>query len=220
MGGVQTEGMIGRYWFGNRCGFTAEIDAGVAQMGSVLAQAKSEWYRRECRKAGVEIWYGTVVTGVVKTGDQLTGVIVVMPDGTRGVVTCKVAIDATGNADLAAMAGEETEFMRSDEIAVQGVGQTIRSLGMSYANNDVSFVDDTDASDLSFFSLRARMSITNDVWDQSQIVNSRERRRLIGVFYMSPMDVMNNRTYPDVTLIHMDIQSANSFLLMIRAITP
>lgn len=200
MGGVQTEGMIGRYWFGNRCGFTAEIDAGVAQMGSVLAQAKSEWYRRECRKAGAEIWYGTVVTGVVKEGDRLTGVIVIMPDGTRGVVTCKAAIDATGNADLAAMAGEETEFMRSDEIAVQGVGQTIRSLGMSYANNDVSFVDDTDASDLSFFALRARMSITNDVWDQSQIVNSRERRRLIGAFYMTPMDVMNNRTYPDVVV--------------------
>ena len=200
MGGVQTEGMIGRYYHGNRCGFTAEIDAGVAEMGAVLAQAKSEWYRRECRKAGAEIWYGTVVTGVVKEGNRLTGVIVVMPDGTRGVVSCKVAIDATGNADLAAMAGEETEFMRSDEIAVQGVGQTIRSLGMSYANNDVSFVDDTDASDLSFFSLRARMSITNDVWDQSQIVNSRERRRLIGVFYMSPMDVMNNRTYPDVVV--------------------
>jgi len=200
MGGVQTEGMIGRYWFGNRCGFTAEIDAGVSKMGSVLAQAKSEWYRRECRKAGAEIWYGTVVTGVVKEGDRLTGVIVVMPDGTRGVVTCKAAIDATGNADLAAMAGEETEFMRSDEIAVQGVGQTIRSLGMSYANNDVSFVDDTDASDLSFFALRARMSITNDVWDQSQIVNSRERRRLIGAFYMTPMDVMNNRTYPDVVV--------------------
>jgi ribulose 1,5-bisphosphate synthetase/thiazole synthase len=200
MGGVQTEGMIGRYWFGNRCGFTAEIDEGVAKMGSVLAQAKSEWYRRECRKAGAEIWFGTVATGVVKTGDKLTGVIVVMPDGTRGVITCKVAIDATGNADLAAMAGEETEFMRSDEIAVQGVGQTIRSLGMSYANNDVSFVDDTDASDLSFFSLRARMSITNDVWDQSQIVNSRERRRLVGVFYMTPMDVMNSRTYPDVVV--------------------
>jgi flavin-dependent dehydrogenase len=200
MGGVQTEGMIGRYWFGNRCGFTAEIDAGIAQMGSVLAQAKSEWYRRECRKAGAEIWFGATVTGVVKEGGQLTGVIVVMPDGTRGVVICKVAIDATGNADLAAMAGEETEFMRSDEIAVQGVGQTIRSLGMSYANNDVSFVDDTDAADLSFFALRARMSITNDVWDQSQIVNSRERRRLIGAFYMTPMDVMNNRTYPDVVV--------------------
>jgi flavin-dependent dehydrogenase len=200
MGGVQTEGMIGRYWFGNRCGFTAEIDAGIAQMGSVLAQAKSEWYRRECRKAGAEIWFGATVTGVVKEGGRLTGVIVVMPDGTRGVVICKVAIDATGNADLAAMAGEETEFMRSDEIAVQGVGQTIRSLGMSYANNDVSFVDDTDAADLSFFALRARMSITNDVWDQSQIVNSRERRRLIGAFYMTPMDVMNNRTYPDVVV--------------------
>jgi len=200
MGGVQTEGMIGVYYFGNRRGFTSEVDAGVAKMGSVLAQTKSEWYRQENRKAGAEIWYGTVVTGVVMEGNTLTGVIVVMPDGTRGVITCKVAIDATGNSDLAAMAGEETEFMRSDEIAVQGVGQTIRSLGNSYANNDLSFVDDTDAADLCFFSLRARMSMPMTAWDQSQIVNSRERRRLLGAFYMTPMDVMNNRTYPDVVV--------------------
>jgi hypothetical protein len=175
-------------------------------MGAVLAQAKSEWYRHECRKAGAEIWYGTVVSGVVTEGNKVTGVIVVMQDGTRGVIQCKVAIDATGNADLAAMAGEETEFMRSDEIAVQGVGQTIRSLGTSYANNDFSFVDDTDASDLCFFSLRARMSMPITAWDQSQIVNSRERRRLIGAFYMTPMDVMNNRTYPDVV-----VQSRSNF---------
>jgi ribulose 1,5-bisphosphate synthetase/thiazole synthase len=206
MGGVQTEGMIGVYYFGNRRGFTTEIDTGVAKMGSVLAQAKSEWYRHECRKAGAEIWYGTVVSGVVTEGNKVTGVIVVMQDGTRGVIQCKVAIDATGNADLAAMAGEETEFMRSDEIAVQGVGQTIRSLGTSYANNDFSFVDDTDASDLCFFSLRARMSMPMNAWDQSQIVNSRERRRLIGAFYMNPMDVMNNRTYPDVV-----VQSKSNF---------
>ncbi len=200
MGGVQTEGMIGRYYYGNRRGFTSEIDAGVAKMGSVLAQTKSEWYRLENRKAGAEIWYGAVVTGVVMAGNTLTGVIVVMPDGTRGVIQCKVAIDATGNSDLAAMAGEETEFMRSDEIAVQGVGQTIRSLGNSYANNDMSFVDDTDAADLCFFSLRARMSMPLTAWDQSQIVNSRERRRLLGAFYMTPMDVMNKRTYPDVVV--------------------
>jgi hypothetical protein len=147
-----------------------------------------------------------VVSGVVTEGNKVTGVIVVMQDGTRGVIQCKVAIDATGNADLAAMAGEETEFMRSDEIAVQGVGQTIRSLGTSYANNDFSFVDDTDASDLCFFSLRARMSMPITAWDQSQIVNSRERRRLIGAFYMNPMDVMNNRTYPDVV-----VQSRSNF---------
>ena len=200
MGGVQTEGLIGIYYFGNRVGFTAEIDAGVAQMGSVLAQTKSEWYRRENRKAGAEIWYGTLVTGVVVENNQLTGVIVVTPMGERGVIKCKVAIDGTGNADLAAMAGEETEFVNDKEVAVQGVGQTIRAFGSSYANNDVSFVDDTDAADLCFFSLRARMSMLMNAWDQSQIVNSRERRRLHGVFYMTPMDVMNSRTYPDVVV--------------------
>jgi len=200
MGGVQTEGLIGVYYYGNRVGFTAEIDAGVKQMGAVLAQTKSEWYRRENRKAGAEIWYGTLVTGVVVENNQLTGVIVVTPMGERGVIKCKVAIDATGNADLAAMAGEETEFVNDKEVAVQGVGQTIRAFGSSYANNDVSFVDDTDAADLCFFSLRARMSMLMNAWDQSQIVNSRERRRLHGVFYMTPMDVMNSRTYPDVVV--------------------
>ncbi|NCB29480.1 MAG: FAD-dependent oxidoreductase, partial [Clostridia bacterium] len=131
---------------------------------------------------------------------QLTGVIVVTPMGERGVIRCKVAIDATGNADLAALAGEETEFVNDKEVAVQGVGQTIRAFGTSYANNDVSFVDDTDAADLCFFALRARMSMLMNAWDQSQIVNSRERRRLHGVFYMTPMDVMNGRTYPDVVV--------------------
>ena len=200
MGGVETDGLIGRYYWGNRVGFTSEIDAGVKEMGAVFSQCKSEWFRRQNRLAGAEVWYGTLVSGVVVASNRVVGVVVLTPRGERGVIRCRVAIDATGNADLAAMAGEATEFITADEVALQGVGQTPRTLGASYTNTDVGFVDDTDAADLCFFALRSRCSMAGNVWDQAQVVNSRERRRLVGAFYMSPLDVVNERTYPDVVV--------------------
>ena len=200
MGGVSTDGLIGIYYHGNRVGFTTEIDQGVAKTGAVFVQAKSEWYRSENRKAGSEIWYGTLVTGAVVEGNKLTGVIVITPQGERGVIRCQVAIDATGNSVLPAMAGVETQFINRDEIALQGVGQTPKTLGASYTNTDIGFLDDTDAADMFFFALRTRMNMKGGIWDQAQVINSRERRRLVGAFYMSPLDVANHRTYPDVVV--------------------
>jgi len=200
MGGVQTDGLIGIYYWGNRVGFTSEIDKGVKATGVVFSQCKSEWYRSQNRKAGAEVWYGTMVNGVIVENGKLTGVVVLTPEGERGVIRCKAAIDGTGNAELAALAGEETEFITSAEVALQGVGQTPRNMGASYTNTDIGFLDDTDAADLCFFALRSRYSMREGFWDQAQVINSRERRRLVGAFYMSPLDVLNERTYPDVVV--------------------
>jgi len=200
MGGVETDGLIGIYYWGNRVGFTSEIDKGVKETGTVFSQCKSEWFRRQNRMAGAEIWYGTLVNGVIVENNRITGVVVLTSHGERGVIRCKAAIDATGNAELAALAGETTEFITSAEVALQGVGQTPRTLGASYANTDIGFLDDTDAADLCFFALRSRCSMKGNIWDQAQVINSRERRRLVGAFYMLPQDVLNERTYPDVVV--------------------
>ncbi len=197
-GGVQTDGLIGRYYFGHRVGFTQEIDEGTRATGSVFPQAKSEWYRAEQRKAGAEIWFGVFVNGVVVANGRVTGVVVVMADGTRGLVACRTAIDATGNAELPAMAGEETEFITDEDLSVQGVGLAQMTLGTGYANSDIGFVDDTDAADVFYFALRSRLSLPENTWDQAQVINSRERRRMIGAFYMSAADVVCGRTYPDI----------------------
>ena len=200
MGGVETDGLIGVYYWGNRVGFTSEIDKGVKEVGAVFSQCKSEWFRRQNRMAGAEIWYGTLVNGVIVENNRLVGVVVLTSHGERGVIRCKAAIDATGNAELAALAGEPTEFITSAEVALQGVGQTPRTLGSSYTNTDIGFLDDTDAADLCFFALRSRCSMKGLIWDQAQVINSRERRRLVGAFYMMPQDVLNERTYPDVVV--------------------
>ena len=197
LGGQTTEGRICGYYFGNRVGFTREIDKGCQETGSARSAAKAEWFRRAIRNAGGDVWFGAFAAGVQTSQDRVTGVIAVLSDGTCGIVSCKTAIDATGNADLAASAGCETEFITADELCVQGVGQAPQFAGGGGSNSDIGFLNDADAEDLSFFGLRSRLSLPDSTWDQAQIQGSRERRRLKGVFYVTPSDVMLERTYPD-----------------------
>lgn len=61
---------------------------------------------RMCRKYGVHILLNTWVTGAVKDGDTLTGVIIENKSG-RQAIEAKVVVDCTGDADVAAQAGAE-----------------------------------------------------------------------------------------------------------------
>jgi thioredoxin reductase len=201
LGGVQTAGMICGYYFGNQRGFTKEIDEGVAQTGRVKSQAKAEWYRTSIRHGGGELWFGSMAVGAVLEGHKLVGVVVATPDGRRGIIRTQAVIDATGNADVAAAAGEPTEFYMPEELINQGVGMAVIRLGAGGHNNDYAFVDDSDASDLCFFGLRAR-SMTEGGWDVSQLVNSRERRRVLGVYQVTVFDYLTGRTFPDTVTQH------------------
>ena len=122
LGGVSTIGMIGKYWYGNKCGFTAELEHGVKAMGAgVYVNTKAEWMRREARKGGAEMWFGVMGCGAVVRNGRVAGVVVATPCG-RGVVLAKDVIDATGNSDIAAAAGAETEFISDGEIVIQDAG--------------------------------------------------------------------------------------------------
>lgn len=54
--------------------------------------------------AGVDVWFDTLVAGVVMDGQQITGIEVENKSG-RGIVSAKCFVDATGDADLAFRAG-------------------------------------------------------------------------------------------------------------------
>ena len=201
VGGLTTDGMIGGYWYGNVVGFTTEIDEGTKRTGLVFVQAKEQWFRHEIVKAGVRLVFGAFAADVVKEGDRLAGVVAVLPDGSFGTIRCRTAVDATGNADLAAAAGDPTEFIGAGELAVQGAAFTRRKLGLSSMNVDFTFVNDADADDLWYLSLRGRNSYQPEMWDQAEIVSSRERRRIRGLAYVTPQDVMLGRTWPDTVVI-------------------
>ena len=202
LGGVGTLGLIGKYYHGYRGGFTAEIDRGVDGMagfrkndGSWDVEVKMEWLRRELRQAGADIWFGTLGCGAVVEGDTVKGAVVATPDG-RGVVLAKVVIDSTGNADVAAAAGASCIYTDGSHVAVQGTGMPPRRPGATYTNTDYTLADDGDVVDMwrTFVAARDKYKAA---YDLGQLIDTRERRRIVGDFVLSPLDIYNRRTFPD-----------------------
>jgi len=207
LGGVGTYGLIGSYYHGNRVGFTAEHDVGVKALGGLVhVIAKSEWWRADNRRAGTEMWFGCLGCGAIVEGEKVRGAVIATPQG-RYAVLAKVVIDSTGNADIAAAAGAKTVTSGAQEIAVQGAGLPPHNLGASYTNTDYLFVDETDAVDVWQHFLYARTKFAT-AFDVSQFIDTRERRRIVGDFEVSPMDIYAGRTYPDtVTVAKSDFDS-------------
>ena len=196
LGGVGTTGMISKYYYGYRGGFTAEIDKGVKDLGAANeVVGKIEWYREANRKAGTEIWFGAMGVGAFVENGLVKGAVVATPEG-RGVVLAKTVIDSTGNADIAAAAGARTDYTGGEEAAVQGAGLPPLNLGAGYTNTDYMFADDTDVVDFWQLFVYAREKFKT-AYDLGQLVDTRERRRIVGDVTITPMDLILGRTWPD-----------------------
>jgi len=212
LGGTTTEGRIGKYYHGVDCGFTKKvIDAGTRganAIGWVFSETKSEWFRRTAVQNGATVVYGSFAEGAYVDGAdaqgraKVKGVVVVLPDGTRGVVKAKVVVDSTGNADVAAAAGAETAFLSPVEFAMQGSAASPHVPGRSYYNTDVGFLNGPDAGDLFTFALRARLGLSAEkVWNLSHVhTGARERRRIVGDYVLKPEDELIGRTYSDTIM--------------------
>jgi hypothetical protein len=227
LGGVGTLGLISRYCYGNRVGFTEEVDEGVMRLtgndasvkkGDWNIECKMEWFRSEIRKAGGEIWFGTLACGAFVRDGRVTGVVVATPQG-RGVVLAKAVVDASGSALIAAAAGAPCVYNDGSDIAVQGTGLPPRPLGGRYQNTDYTFVDDSDALNIwqSFVAGRAKFE---KEYDMGQLVDTRERRQIQGEFCISPLDIYVGRTYPDTIVVSRSNFDTHGFtihpLFMIR----
>ncbi|MDR1385772.1 MAG: FAD-dependent oxidoreductase [Planctomycetaceae bacterium] len=213
LGGVGTEGAIANYYWGNRVGFTAEVEGGKAAW--VIEQRK-QWWRQACVEANVQIQYGVMGIGAVVATDNPKKVIGVKTagDGIPQYVFGKVIIDATGNGDVAAAAGAAPMYINADEIAVQGAGLPPKELGGRYRNTDYTFVDESDIFDSTHMFVYAKDKFPN-AFDLAKILDTRERRRIVGDYVMTVLDQINERTYPDTI-----VQSRSNFDTHGYTVTP
>lgn len=203
LGGVGTLGLISKYYHGYRGGFTAEIDKGVEELagdhhpgpGGWDVESKMEWFRRTLREAGADVWFGVLGCGAVVDEGRVIGVVVATPEG-RGAILADNVIDSTGNADIAVAAGADSIYTDGSSVAVQGTGLPPRHLGGNYTNTDYLMVDETDVIDMwsTYVSGRAKY---DGAYDMGQLIDTRERRRIVGDFVISPLDILNGRTYED-----------------------
>lgn len=81
--------------------------------GSYVCIYNHEIYKYVAQKmltdAGVKILFHTTVSGVLKKGNRLTGVVLSSKFGTS-VLSAEIFVDATGDGDLAYLAGEGYEY--------------------------------------------------------------------------------------------------------------
>ncbi len=204
-GGVGTVGLIGRYWKGYVEGFTREVDVGVRGLRPEGAPGingwdiwnKMEWYRREMRAAGAEMWMRSMAWGAVVTDGDVQGVAVSTPFGT-GVVLANVVIDSTGNGDIAIAAGAKYDYLGPSRVAIQGVGLPAYDLGEHYNNSDFSVSYESDVKDQWHLRVYGKSDYrTKGAYDVASLVDTRERRRVLGDFYMTVPDQLMERVYSD-----------------------
>lgn len=203
-GGVGTLGLISLYWFGNRVGFTAEIDETLEHLDPETHKKGKSWspelkmavYHRMLEEAGGTAWLGGFAFGTRMEGGRITGLLVSTPAGC-GLVETGCVVDATGNADVAAAAGAPCRVIGADHVAVQGVGLSARAHpGVRYQNSDHNFIDDSDPEGVTHAFVNARAKFP-DAFDTSPLVDSRERRQILGDLELSPLDMLAGRTFPD-----------------------
>ncbi len=196
LGGVGTTGYIGIYCAGYRKGFTEETEDGIKKIGSPsYVIGKKEWWRSEVRKPGGDIWFGTLGCGALVENGKVKGVVVATPEG-RGVVLCHTVVDATGHADVAAAAGAECMYTGGAHIALQGAGLSQSEPGATYINTDWTFIDESDMIDVWSAYVVAKEKYPG-AYDMAQLIDTRERRRIVGDYILTPLDIVNKRTFPD-----------------------
>ncbi len=208
LGGIGTLGLIADYWFGNRVGFTAEVDAAVMELDPASREtggkrwspeAKIAVYHRLLQEAGGTAWLGSFAFGVRLQGDQVDGVLVSTPLG-AGVLHAGCVVDATGNADLPAAAGAPCRVIGAAHVATQGAGLSPRvHPGVRHQNSDYTFVDETDPEGVTAAFANARAKFPAD-FTTAPLVDTRERRQIIGDYEISPLDILAERTFPDTVV--------------------
>jgi hypothetical protein len=109
-------------------------------------------------------------------------------------------VDATGCADIPAAAGAPVRTISAEHVAVQGTGLAGLAPGRDYHNSDHSFSDDTDVADTTAFLVSSKLKF-RDHFDAGQLVDSRERRQIVGEIELGPADFLAERRYPDTICV-------------------
>ena len=206
LGGVGTAGLVANYWYGLQNGFTAEVDKALGIDNQWWPARKAEWLRSELMKANAEVWFGSFGCGAVMKGNKVSGVVVATPFG-RGVVLADVVVDGTGNADIPAAAGAATQYSisASGDLTVQVAGYPDRDLGIRHNNTAYAMTNDADVLDRTHLLLTARQhgGVKNqNPHDMGQLIDTRDRRRIVGDYNLGTWDVVTGRTFPDTISHH------------------
>jgi HEAT repeat protein len=244
LGGIGTGGAIHSYYYGLEGGVQDEVDQRVAELAPLFAQtdpprlhgfhpdAKKVALETMLDEAGVDVRYGALLYDVAteavpsslpaKPGEKaqaMRRVSSVLAADAQGSCTYEAAvfIDATGDGDLAAMAGAPSRFGREgdglphaysvvagDVVTGEKAGPEVDAR-LLHHNFDAGYVDPNDPEDLT----RARREgLRLYGWGDDDtgrnapayfapILGLRNSRQIVGDATLTLADVVGSRRFPD-----------------------
>ncbi|MFO8080159.1 MAG: FAD-dependent oxidoreductase [Armatimonadota bacterium] len=217
LGGVPTGGPINSYYWGLSGGLQDELDRRNAELDPMLCASRRGWHP-EGRKvvldamteaAGVDVWLRTSVVGTIVEGATVRGVVIDGPRG-RAAVLAHTVIDATGDGDVAALAGSQWRMGRPGDgtpmaySLTPGVVQPNTGVHVSHANFDAGWVFPNDPVDYARAFTGARRYLWRDPYDESNrlqfcgpILGVREARTIVGESKLTLSDLFFGQCFPD-----------------------
>jgi flavin-dependent dehydrogenase len=214
-GGIGSAGRIHSYYHGLKGGMQDRLDEGI--LGRGAREGKTTGYHPVGRaevvsqamasQAGLTVRAGHFVFGVVRENQRVVAVLSAAEDGYH-VFPCQIAIDGTGDGDLAAAAGAPMTLGRVGDGFPQPYSYTpslVAGGTLRHHNFDAGWVDPTDTIDFSRAHFEGRERIWN--WREhtpashyctlASIIGIRESRFVQGPLTLTFEDFMQGRTYPD-----------------------
>jgi hypothetical protein len=205
VGGVRTIGGVGSYWFGRPTSFQNACDLAYDKVTGDAGVAEEVSMMQCLLDANVKMLTHCPVAGVVAGKGKVWGVVIVTSAG-LAVVSGKMIVDATGDADLAAWAGAPFEY---------GNGRDAFTLWGSFGNFNhekrtsnrqyESTIEVRDAWDFTRNIVRGRRR--PGMWKglehemPQHYVTPRETRRILTTAGVTYSGILAGETFEDVMVV-------------------
>lgn len=218
LGGISSCGGIHCYYHGVPGGLQEGIDEATAAIADDFGgrqrvhgfhpEGRKLAFARAVAEAGAEVRYGWTTADVSTAGNRLAAVLLVAP-GKLHLVAPTVAIDCTGDGDVAARAGAPMAYGRdADGLShqySQSAGRMVKE-SLGHYNFDAGYVDPRSIVDLT----RGRREALQQYWfaegyngetrpfNFSYLLGLRQSRHIVGDYTLSLDDQVSNRHFDDV----------------------
>jgi len=215
LGGVATGGAIHFYYWGVDGGLQDELDRRDRDLDARISastrgfhpEARKVEFERMALEAGAELWLRCCVTGAVVEDGRVRGVALDGERG-RGVLLAEVVIDATGDADVAALAGAQFMLGREGDGLPMAYsltpGVSREQWHVWHANYDAGWVDPTDPWEYARGFLDGRRYLWRDDYAAADrmyfcaaVLGLRDGRTIVGEQVLSLDDLFLGRRCAD-----------------------
>ncbi len=211
LGGTHTTGGVVGYYAGYRGGASAAAQeeaktlnpAGLVGSGPG-GMSHAEFLRRKADSLGACVLTGTRVCGVTLRNGAVAELLAVNEDGLFAVAAT-VTVDATGDGDVAALAGAEYQIGDAHDGMVQSysmwgrdVYPTPSFLAQRYLTDPGLFHPDVYSERLRAIAVAHRGNSPHHI---SPMLTPREGRRIAGDHALTMADILDQRGFADVVAV-------------------